>query len=178
MPTLWRRSIDGGRDWSANLMERSSTHVVNDYHLLHLRTSRGRGKTGCPMLPSGARCLSGLSAVIRLYSSASVDSKVSPSSSSPSPPSACGGPRTWVDESGSMTGHAPWVGVDVGRCGWSANLGRRIQTGRAGRDGTGPHQSPAIFDESICWVRPCRVCRFGFVDHQGMGSLQCFCCPP
>ena len=25
-------------------------------------------------------------------------------------------------------------------------------------------QSPAIFDESICWVRPCRVRRFGFVD--------------
>ena len=61
---------------------------------------------------------------------------------------------------------------DVGRCGWSANLGRRIQTGRAGRDGTGPHQSPAIFDESICWVRPGRVCRFGFVDRQVMGSLS------
>ena len=58
---------------------------------------------------------------------------------------------------------------DVGRCGWSANLGRRIQTGRAGRDGTGPHQSPAIFDESICWVRPGRVCRFGFVDRHVMG---------
>ena len=61
---------------------------------------------------------------------------------------------------------------DVGRCGWSANLGRRIQTGRAGRDGTGPHQSPAIFDESICWVRPGRVRRFGFVDRQVMGSLS------
>ena len=32
--------------------------------------------------------------------------------------------------------------------------------------------TPAIFDESICWVRPCRVCRFGFVDRQVMGSLS------
>ena len=30
----------------------------------------------------------------------------------------------------------------------------------------------AIFDESICWVRPCQVRRFGFVDRQVMGSLS------
>ena len=42
------------------------------------------------------------------------------------------GPRTWVDESGPMTGHAPWVGIDVGRCGWSANLGRYSTSPSAG----------------------------------------------
>ena len=34
-----------------------------------------------------------------------------------------------------------------------------------------PH-SADIFDESICWVRPGRVRRFGFVDRQVMGSLS------
>ena len=42
------------------------------------------------------------------------------------------GPRTWVDESGPMTGHAPWVGIDVGRCGWSATPHIRSNLGLDG----------------------------------------------
>ena len=65
-------------------------------------------------------------------------------------------------------------------CSWSTNLGRRI--GAHDRSCTvGGHrcwplrlvrESGSIFDESICWVRPGRVCRFGFVDRQVMGSLS------